>query len=129
MDWTQLEVGKVNIENSSPYRGHSYADVIVCSDCLYASSSAEALVMTLESLCGPDTIVYLCNQLRSALDEFLSCIRKSSYYTRGQSIKGTWDVEELLLSQSDHTICRNINGLVVSPPLRLFKMKFIKHNS
>ena len=126
VDWTQLDISKANIENSMPFQGHSFADVIVCSDCLYTSSSAEALAVILENLCGPETIVYLCNQLRSALDEFLSYIRKSSYYTRGQSIEGTWDVNELPLSQSDHTICRDINGLVISPPLRLFKMKFTK---
>ena len=126
VDWTQLDASKANITNSLPHQAHSYPDVIVCSDCLYTSSSAEALALSLENICGPDTIVYICNQLRSALDEFLSYVRKSSYYTRGQSVQGVWEIDEIPLSQADHTICRNISGLVVSPPLRFLKMKFIR---
>ena len=78
VDWAHLDESKINISNSLLHQGHLYPDVIVCSDCLYASSSAEALVATLENRCGPNTIVYVCNQLRSVLDEFLSYTRKSS---------------------------------------------------
>ena len=129
VDWAHLDESKINISNSLLHQGHLYPDVIVCSDCLYASSSAEALVATLENLCGPNTILYVCNQLRSVLDEFLSYTRKSSDYSRGYAIEGTWEIDELLLSQSDHTVCRDVNGLVISPPLRFFKMKFTRTNN
>lgn len=62
--------------------GIEYPTTIVCSECLYTSASAEPLLEAIDALSGLTTEILVCNQHRSALERFLSCIRYRKSFQR-----------------------------------------------
>lgn len=125
---TSRSEGLETIRSSNVFVNGIPPDVIVCSDCLYDSSSALALLGLLEEVCGPNTQVLVCNPLRSVFDEFLSYARRSSFYTHGQEEKGEWEIEELSLTLPEYTIYRGTKGIFVAPPVRFLIMRFVARN-
>jgi len=49
-----------------------FPDLVVCSDLLYSTNSINLLHGAICEIAGPDTIIMLCNQMRTALDTFLT---------------------------------------------------------
>lgn len=97
------------------------ADLIVCSDCLYASSAVVPLLSTLSALCtnsGKQMTVLLANELRTALEEFLYLLRRLD----GVAV----EVKEIEVSQEDLTIMRTAEKLVIAPPIRMIMLKMSK---
>jgi predicted nicotinamide N-methyase len=49
-----------------------YPELLVCSDLLYATSAIAPLSAAISRIAGPNTTILLCNEMRTALDVFLS---------------------------------------------------------
>jgi predicted nicotinamide N-methyase len=71
--------------------GVEYPDVIVCSECLYASASAEPLLQAIDVLSGIVTEILVCNQYRSAMEKFLYFVRSRSTMRRQYRIEVLFD--------------------------------------
>lgn len=99
--------------------GRPPVDVIVCSDCLYSSDSVLRLLDVLTGLASPHTVVVLCNEMRTAFDEFT--------YLAGQHSEYSMSFREIPLIEPDLELFRGpLTGRVASPPLRLCLMQIVK---
>eukprot|EP01039_Chlorochromonas_danica_P006683 gene6683-7389_t len=120
LDWTVPDLSALSsLLNAESNR---WPQLIVCCDCLYASTSVMPMVELLEKLAGPETIILVANELRTALEEFLFILRhreEDSDESAGGAV-----IEELQVCDEDLLLVRSANQFRVSPPVRVFTVRF-----
>jgi len=99
----QIEEGEVDVHTARL----RYPDLILLSDCLYASTSVMPLLRILKVLSGQGSRVLLCNEMRSSLDTFFSFSRKAGI-----------TFSDVALLPSDFEVFRG-GSVGTSPPMRV----------
>jgi hypothetical protein len=98
-DWSDPQESYTKIRGliAENNNGIEYPTTIVCSECLYSSASAEPLLEAIDALSGLATEILVCNQHRSALEKFLSCVRSRTNVQRQYRIEVLFSYYEIYI--------------------------------
>eukprot|EP01038_Epipyxis_sp_PR26KG_P005780 gene5780-7978_t len=124
-DWFKMNEENSDFTNSNnrsqlmnkyiPNLDEKYPDLIICSDCLYNSSSIFPLIDVLDLITGPNTIIVICNEMRTSFEEFTYLIRRKDNF---RAI-----IADITITEPELEIIRSPSQLVISQPVRMCLIK------